>query len=180
MTFVGYDTAGSATPTAIATSLISLYGTHIDPVMNSLVTLSACRVKKGPMEDGPFAEVSTSNSGASVSPPCPPNVAYLIRKITPLGGKMGQGRMYQPGVPEAGVGEDGTIVSGTRSSTEAGWSAFLAAMDGAGFPMALGHMFGDYVNRKGVTIIVPARAPTDVTALTVDAKAATQRRRLRG
>lgn len=179
ITFGVGDTAGNTSPTAIATTIISLWGTHIDSLTSNQLTFSSCRVKKGPMEDGPFAELATANVGGQSGDSTQPNTTWLVRKITNLGGKMGQGRMYVPGVGDSIIDQGGTITSANRTSYEAAWSAFFAAINSAGYPMMLLHTFGDYVNSKGQTVVVPARGPSQVTALTVDSKVATQRRRLR-
>nr|CRY97462.1 hypothetical protein [uncultured prokaryote] len=180
ITFGVHDEGGSEFPAAMASEIIALWGTHLDTVTNSLVSLQSCRVKKGPMEDGPFAEVSTTNAGATSGATVSPNVTYLVRKHTGLGGKMGQGRMYLPGVAEGMVDEAGTLNSGVRSGYETAWQAFWLGLNTGGLPMYLLHSFGQYMNRKNELVTVAARTPTIVTSLTVDAKVATQRRRLRG
>jgi hypothetical protein len=180
MTFAGKDELGTNDPLAIANTIVSAYGTNVDPVMNTLITLAGCRVKMGPMSDGPFAEVSASNAGAVAASAASPQVTFLIRKLTAIGGKHGSGRMFQPGVAENDVDEKGTVLAAKLTALTTAWAGFASGLDTGNAKMHLAHQYGTYVNKKGVTVLIPARVPDAVTGVVVDSVVATQRRRLRG
>lgn len=179
ITFAGRDVGGSTSAAGIAGIIATTWGTNLDNETNSLLTLGTVRVKKGPMEDGPFGVVNTANTGNKAASAASPNVAYLVRKNTALGGKKGSGRLYMPGVAEADVNENGDLVAARLTALQSAWQNFHAALQTATVPMYLAHSHGTYVNTKGQTITVPAITPSEVTSLSLDNRVATQRRRLR-
>lgn len=130
------------------------------------VEVVGIKVKLGPNETGPMAILATSIVGDNSSPEVLPNVAYLLRKNTAAGGRKGRGRLYWPGVSISDVTDGGVITSGIVTEQQAGWNAFIAALETSQLDMVLLH----------------AESPTTpfkVTSMTCDAKIATQRRRLR-
>jgi hypothetical protein len=179
ITFGGQDIGVDSAPHDLALAINTAWATNLDPVNNSEVTYLGCRVKKGPMEDGPFATASVTNAGQVASAMPPPNVCYLVRKHTALGGKIGSGRMYVPGLAEPDVDSAGNVQASKVTTFQNAWSAFLAALATANQPMALLHTFGTYEKKDGTVVTVPAREPTLVSSLVVDPRCATQRRRLR-
>lgn len=179
ITFGGHATFVDSTPAAIAALIVTAWGTRIDPEIVNTLTLATVRVKKGPMEDGPFAQVTANNAGASSGTAGPPSVAFLIRKNTAFGGKKGAGRMYLPGVKETDVDETGAVVAGKVTLLQTAFNGFLNDLAAANAHMHLLHSYGSYTSSKGVVTVVPSRTPDQVTSLAVDNRVATQRRRLR-
>jgi hypothetical protein len=179
ITFAGEDSGGSDAPTSIATQIKDLWATTIDAQTNSEVTLASIRVKKGPMEDGPFATVTVANAGGLAGAPSAPQCALLVRKNSAIGGKSGSGRMYVPGIRESTVLSSGLLEPTELGALQTAWTAFYNGLVTNLTPMALAHNYGEYVNSKGETVVVPPRVPTPVTSLTCDARVATQRRRNR-
>jgi hypothetical protein len=103
------------------------------------------------------------NAGASTSP----QVALLIEKRSAVGGRKNRGRMYIPGIPEAGVSPAGNL--------ETGYAAAVTS--------DVADLFGDLVTVDGVDNLVifhgTSLTPTHISSLTLDPQVATQRRRLR-
>lgn len=109
------------------------------------------------------------HNGTNAGPALPPNCAFLLRKRTAVGGRRGRGRMFIPA--GVGVGEDSVPVTGVmaeaqRAALETRYNAWI---DGLGPDPVLFH---DSATPGGTT-------PTPITALTVEARLATVRRRLR-
>lgn len=161
-------TTGPATPTAVGTAVNASVSSST--IVGNLAIgndYDGCLVKFGPDATGPSALVSASISGSGVAS-CAPNLAYLVHKVTDDGGRAGRGRMYWPGVAEAGVDGAGNIDSSYLSAFQTDVSDLLAKLIADDiFPMVL-HGDGS-----------PITVPSEITAFTVDARAATQRRRLR-
>lgn len=181
ITFGG--SAASGTPAAVAAAINTAWNTHLKSIFNTAVSLAGTRVKIGPNVDGPFAYVALGTAGTSAGTAGSPQVAYLIRKNTALGGRQGAGRMYQPGWSETDVDSTGTISGGTRTGLQTAWSAFLAGLSSVSYPMYLLHSHGAITTMRDANLYVRTvapRAPTEVTSLSVDSVVATQRRRLRG
>lgn len=181
MTFGGAHTSG--TPAAHAAAINTAWNTHIRPTMMSDITLAGTRVKHGPMDDGPFSYVASGIAGgAGAGAVGPPSVAYLIRKLTAMGGRKGAGRLFQPGVAEANVDNSGAVLGSFLTTLQTAWTAFLNGLNSVSLPMYLIHSDGTYLtieNGEAVTRVVTAVMPTEVTSLSVDGRVATQRRRLR-
>jgi hypothetical protein len=143
ITFAGRDVGGSTSAAGIAGIIATQWNTALDAETNTLLTLATVRVKKGPMEDGPFGVVNTANTGSKVGATSSPAAAYLIRKNTALGGKKGSGRMYMPGVAESDIDEGGVISGARTTALQTAWAAFHSALQTATVPMYLAHSFGD-------------------------------------
>jgi hypothetical protein len=104
---------------------------------------------------------------------CPsPAVAALVHKVTSRLGRRGRGRMFIPWSLEEGeVNEAGTIDGAGIAAVQSGLNGFLAEMSSLSLPLVLLH------NSEGVT---PAASPDVLTALKLDSRVGTQRRRQRG
>lgn len=179
VTFGGYATFVGSTPIPIANLIATAWATHMDADLSQAITLSKIRVKKGPMEDGPFGELSVANTGASIGLCSPSNVSFLIKKVTAVGGKKGAGRMFLPGVRESDVDEGGAVLAAKVTSLQASLNSFLGRLATDAIHMHLLHSYGNYINKKGETIVLAQRNPDEVTNLVLDPRVATQRRRLR-
>lgn len=104
-------------------------------------------------------------AGGTAHTPATPNVAFLVRKITALGGRKQHGRMYLPGVSEQDVDNVGTVIASKITEITSNINGFLATASAANFFWTLLH--------NGTT------APTPITSYQVETTAATQRRRMR-
>lgn len=139
---------------------------------NSL-TLSTIDIKFGPLVDGPAATTSVATVAGTGTPPAvSANTAFLVTKQTSLGGHVGRGRMFLPGLARSNVNEDGTVLGSIVTSLQTKLSTTLAAMVTADISMYLLHSY-DPVRGES------PRAPTLVTSLVASGKAATQRDRMR-
>lgn len=106
---------------------------------------------------------ASGGSGA----PSGPNTAWLVRKVTNLGGRKGRGRTYFPGVTEASVGDGGQVNEGDgslRASLEGFWNGITSGV-GSLTDLVLLH--------------TTSITPTSVESWVMDNRLATQRRRLR-
>jgi hypothetical protein len=102
----------------------------------------------------------------------PQNVAGLIHKLSASAGRRNRGRFYLPGLREGEVSDTGLVNSGSVTGINnalATWLAKFGALIGQVDAMVILHSTG----------ISGAPTPTPVTQLLIDAKVATQRRRLR-
>lgn len=138
---------------------------NILPELTQDVTLATVMAKLGPNDVGPTAEASVGVAGAGGTQTTSPNVAYLVRKVTGVGGRANRGRWYLPGVNEADVLWDGTIVAARVSSLQAAHDAFFTALGVTGNDPVILHN--------------SIATPTAMTGFQADSLAATQRDRLR-
>lgn len=148
-----------------AANIATLFEDTLLVGMVQTVTYLGCLVKAGPNTTGPMAEVVRSEAGSGIDAGAPPNVSYLVRKRTALGGRTNRGRFYWPGVAETTVDPNGTIQPGTLTAQQARLEAYLSGLATAESPMYLLHN--------------ASSDPTEVIQLQIDTKVATQRRRLR-
>lgn len=130
-------------------------------------------------QDGGAAEVGESVvniAGSGGSDSLPSNCALLVRKRTASAGRRATGRMFVPSalVPEAIVGNNGEIGSAALAGFQTRIDSFYDALtdEATGLEPALWHSLG---GSSGTEVL-----PGDpITALVVDPKIATQRRRMR-
>lgn len=171
-------------PVAVAT----LCRDNFAPVMTSLansVSLINTKIKYGPNDDGAQGEFAGAVVPGSVgSETATPNVAYLVEKTTNLGGRRGRGRFFLPGVYELGVTAGGSIDAGVFAALQGDLTTFHSAMTVDDCEMFLLHSFPTVwiivegqPRRISIPGIIPD--PTQITSLSLDPIAATQRRRLR-
>jgi hypothetical protein len=135
------------------------------PNITTNTRLEQVTLKYGPVSTGPsFVAIGTA-VGASNEPIAPPNVTYLVKKVTNMGGRANRGRFFPPGVAEANVGNDGALSSGTVAALQPVFNNIRTDHAAADLPMVLLHS--------------QSSDPTPITSLVLDPLAATQRRRLR-
>ena len=166
---LGIDVSGWAgTPTSAAIALASSWNTNLLDFQPSFVSFETVRVKYGPEATGPTGEAVGGGSGGSPGNPTSPNVAYLVRKSTAFGGRAGRGRFYMPGVTEDNIDGGGVVLPAGRAAINTGLDDFRTGLESIDSPIVLLHGVGS-----------PLTSPTPVTDLSLDARVATQRRRLR-
>jgi len=153
-------------PQQAADDIATQFTADVLPLLGDDVTLQKVIAKLGPNDTGPAAEAVVNEPGSESASIATPNVCYLIRKTTALGGREQRGRMFLPGVVEGQVGSDGAVDGLTVSAFESAFESFLTGLLGAGYPAVLLH--ND-----------PGTGPTEITSMYCDSRAATQRRRLR-
>jgi hypothetical protein len=114
------------------------------------------------------ADAAQSTAGTGAQDQMPPNCAILVKKITNIGGRHNQGRCFLPPawVTEVSVTSTGALAAGDVITINGMLLASLTAMETAGYHAVLLHS-------------TAGPAPVSVTALSVDGRVATQRRRLR-
>jgi hypothetical protein len=130
------------------------------------MTLKEVKCKFGPNATGADHTLTSGVAGQQVSSSDAPQVAALIRKTTPFGGRTGKGRMFLPGLAEAVTDNGGTLTTTYRNDLQASVTAWLNFHSTQGLPIHLLH--GD-----------PLLNPFVVSAMEVQSLVATQRRRIR-
>lgn len=166
---LGVDITGfSGSPSDLAQAFETwVLDSGIYALVSSSITMTSVLVKFGPNATGP-SHLEPANQPGTETSDMVPNTCYLVHKNTADGGRAGRGRAYVPGVPESDVTTSGTLVSGRASAMNTALATFQAAME------------ADLVN--GVVLHgagSPLSTPSVITGFSCDAKAATQRRRLR-
>jgi len=116
-------------------------------------------------DDLVFVSTGIAASGTVGGGMAPPNTAYLLRKVTALGGRKHRGRSYVPGVPRSYIDGAGGLTTATTAAVQGGADDFLAFLGAADVSMQLLH--------------TGTETPDEVTAWQADHLVATQRRRLR-
>jgi hypothetical protein len=148
-----------------------LSGAWVSSILSKQVndlTLINTHVKYGPNDLGPSADFGGSNPGGDAGDDAAPNIALLVHKVTNVGGHAGQGRFYIPGLNESMVDTGGVI-------------------DGSEFAEWVDVVQDFYENIVALDLTPallhgessPVADPTPIESFVVDAKAATQRRRMR-
>lgn len=152
---------------SIASSVIAAFNSNNVPgFISTGVQFVSVLVKRGPNATGEQQDLPWGVPGERAGAVCPPNVAFLVRKQTQLGGRKGRGRMFFPGVIDTDVDGAGIVVPAVA----------------AGLLDDLGNAFADLVNDSLSPMLLHgdgATQPTLITSLFVDPRVATQRRRLR-
>ena len=164
---IGFEVVVPTDIDDIAAIFGAAWDEHMLPNQNDAVTLINTHIKLGPNDTGAFFDLSSSAAGGDGDAMVPPNVSYIFKKSTGLGGKHGHGRLYMPGVSESRVNDSGDIGSTWVTQLSNGAAALLDDIETAGLPARLLHAGASPV-------------PTPITGMTAEARCATQRRRLRG
>lgn len=153
-------------PAILAANLHDAFFDTMQTMLPEQISADFTRVKMGPNATGPFADGGGPFTGTSAEDLQSPNTAVLVEKVTNSGGRAGRGRMYFPWVNDASTSDAGVLSSTYFGQWQDAVDAWLARLDSDGTPMHLLHTS-------------PSNTPDEVTALVVDPRTATQRRRLR-
>lgn len=158
--------AGGATAEDICQDVAdTIGGVDLFDRISSAVTLTTVQAKLGPNATGASAELPVAIPGDAGGACSPPQVAWLVKKSTALGGRKGRGRLFFPGVPETSVSEAGVLDGTVATAFQGLLTDWLDALSLSGHAMVLLH--------------TDSTSPTVVTSLSLQASVATQRRRLR-
>lgn len=165
----GYEQSPLSSPddnaAAVGASITKANG--LQTVMTSDCFISSVTVRQN--DGDPFLKTGfalVGVTGIQALPTSVIQVCALLKKGTGFAGRSQRGRMYIPGVPEAQVNAGGFYTSAYFTSLVNTGNEILTELDAQLVPMVLLHSD-------------PALTPSPVTSLAPDAKAATQRRRLR-
>jgi len=163
----GVENEDDTDPGTLAAAAHSIWSNNMLAFQSDSITLASTIVKNGPNDIGPTGEVSDPQDGTNPNAGCTPNVSYLVQKSTSVGGRIGRGRMYIPGVPESDVDTSG-------------------ALDGTRYTVIQGHIQDFYddwlasaVHQMVLLHTSSAHDPYRLAALSLSDRVATQRRRLR-
>lgn len=161
------------------------FGALVGSELTSDVTLTTTKLKVGPTDTGPSFEFTDPIVGnVAINTSMAPNTAYLVNKVTALGGRRNRGRMFLPGVFDGAVDDSGLVASGTVTQIQTALDDFLASMSIFGLSLLILHSpaytWGLVNNQpRRIYSSTPPPDPTPVTALIMTGMVATQRRRLR-
>lgn len=156
------------TPEEMAEATYDTWAAEWDGFLTSNVTFEKVRLKFGPNSTGPAYEYGGSATGAVGGESVEPSIAALVTKSTAIGGRQGRGRFYLPGMPESYLDPGGTLTSTGILQGQSCADAWLAAMVALDLQPVLLHSVG-----------TSDTTPEDITALTVQARYGSQRRRNR-
>lgn len=177
-TVLGLDISASlaAGLDEIATLISSAAGEHLMPIMSDFQALASVDVVD--------ALVSGSNTtrrgGTQGYQEPPPNVSLLVSMRSQRRGRRARGRNYWPGFLEEGsVDRSGQMTPVFLASRVAGFTGFFAELESEAItPVILQHTTPTGPNAPE-NPTPPLSPPPAVTVIEVQAKVATQRRRLR-
>ncbi len=172
-----YDLDGMGTDDAEVTFGVALPAfdlTNVNAVFNifgdnfKTVLSNSAVITRAEVHDNSLVTITSTGSpkvGTVTGDGMTPQVAYLIKKLTALGGRRNRGRMYLPGANESKVDGQGNVSSSFVTSLQTAADWFFTDLGTADIGLVILH--------------ADSSTPTDVTGLTAQAKVATQRRRLK-
>lgn len=164
---VTFGVKNNATLTAgdLAGVVIGLWTTNVIPVQSEDINFKECKVKLGPNSTGGEAVVSAGVVGAVAGDSLPPNTAVLSRKVTALGGRAHNGRLFVPGASESQT-------AGAGQLSDAALTAWGDALDGLFDDLATADLPMYLLHHDSTT-------PDELLGLSTQRLMATQKRRLR-
>jgi hypothetical protein len=169
-TSIGLDLATGVTPSQTNTdALTAIARSALDDICSADYQVGGGHIIWG--QDGSDIRIDSANNlvtGLTAGSALPPNCAYLVRKLTDLGGRRARGRMFIPGVPEGTVGANGVLTGAGLTAVNTAVLALLTNLEGNAAVEGL-VLFHD----------TAPFTPTPITSLEAQSKIATQRRRMR-
>lgn len=160
-----FSNVGDLDADAIQVAINSAAGTDPWGYSSNTMSCPTMLIKFGPDSTGPLESRACAIVGGSGDAAGYAGASYLIRKATASGGRRGRGRIYIPAVPEVRISVGGFIDELTVSGLQADTDTFFEQLSISGLNLCVEHTDGT--------------TPALVTSLTVDGRAATQRRRQR-
>lgn len=167
----GFKLAGEPTFSSVEADFFSTaWAAAIKPTMTQAYAYDGCTFIVGlPFGDVEFSSGAGAGPGAVNQPALPSNSAVLVKKRSGLAGRTNRGRCFVPGVPEQNVDELGVLLTAFFNTIQTNWSAFRVAVEA-------------HAEFDGLSILhapLSVETPTAITAMVIDQRIATQRRRLR-
>ena len=165
-----YITAGLETPAVtpsvtLANELLALCEDTLDRFLCDVYSITRVILR----DDTFFAEsTGPAIPGFNAGVPSPQNCSTLVKKLTGLLGRENQGRFFVPGIESTAVTSAGSILDATVTELQTRISSWGGAIVGATGVDAVVILHTDALS-----------TPTTVGSFRVEAKIATQRRRLR-
>jgi hypothetical protein len=145
--------------------------TFLNGLVDSECTIGPAVMRRTPTGGGEpvtFVAATTASGGRSGDSQVP-NVALLLHKVTPRGGRSGRGRMFVPwGLSESEVNDVGTLTTTAVNKVQAAANTYLTNLSNAAVDMVLLHNEGS----------PDANTPSVVEFLRCDPRVGTQRRRM--
>lgn len=161
-TVLGFN-LGTNNLSDVGETLKTQFNTVLAADLYNGITVTTIRVVDAIDGHDTVANITGGTGDAQV----PPNVSLLVRKTAIGRGRMNQGRNYWPGLlAKSDLGDNGTLTTPTRNSLQDKFDEFYLNVVEDGLGWVILHNDSE-------------ASPADVTGLVVEAKAATQRRRLR-
>lgn len=134
-------------------------------LQSTFITHDRTEMKLGPNSIGQTFISTRGFPGLVSGDPYSPNCAFLVRKVTSLGGRSGRGRMFVPGLSESQVGSSGNLLGTALTGLQAELDDYYSALVTALADPVLFH--------------TASSNPTPVNTFEVQGRLATQRGRLR-
>lgn len=150
---------------------VDAFCSEIMPVISAAVTAATATfvdLRTADGASGPVTGSTLPEVGGGSGNALAPNTAILVKLQTAGGRSTRSGRMYLPGVDEDQVTANGEMTSGYQGDVQSAVNDFWTALTAADIIPV--------VNSKSST---GTYSPNTITAMTVPALLATQRRRLR-
>ena len=145
----------------------ALGASNLDSLTCADINLTRILVKFGPDATGPSGEFAFSGVG-TLGEALAPNTAVLVAKSTADGGRAGRGRLYWPAAEENQVSSAGILSPTPLDDLQDAFATFRTTLIASNLDPVVLHQPG-----------APIVEPSPITAFTVQALVATQRRRLR-
>lgn len=170
LTVLGVERQGGQTPSEIAVAVFGAWADNILPQQAGDTTLTRVEV----VNETTFGAATGEEEGGSSASMLASNSSILVSKLTGRRGRRGRGRMFiGNAADEELVFSDGSLEGTYRGVWANVMNAFYSDLDTAGIRLAIPQNQGD-------NQVTPPIVPWPlVTALQVDAKIGTQRRRMR-
>lgn len=162
---LGVQNATGLTPAQIGAQVSTAWQNRLRAQTMTGYTLADIAVTNGPSSAPTVGTTVVGLAGSQAGALLPPNCAFLVRKITAVGGRKGRGRVFYPSLGETFVDDAGNLTGGVAASSDTRWNGFRTDLAAANLPLALFHALGT--------------TPDLITLFQTQGRIATQRDRLR-
>lgn len=180
LTFAIHDTSPVGAQN-IANDFQANFNGDFAAIFDSQVVFEKPFVSLGTGSSTPIQAIAAGAAGAGTRSivSLSPQIAALVKKSTTLGGKKNRGRSYFPWVlATADVTEGGDLVAGTVTTLQSAMDAFLGHLAAAPIPMVIANKVLAVVTPPAKPYVTAINLGPLVSSFTVEAKIATQRRRM--
>lgn len=173
---------GAGTAQDIADDFSEQVEAVFGPQISDEVTFDPCTVKLGDGSDVPIVAVAANpafGGGTDLGDLPSPQVQCLLKKITAFGGRKNRGRTYVPwAFGEGGIAENGLLTGDQVEAVQDAADALLGAMTADNYPMVICNRVIAIDPDTDKPYVLAYTIGQDVTQWTLEAYAATQRRRM--